>query len=357
MASNTFGRLFQLTSYGESHGHSIGGIIDGCPSGLKIDLEAVQLALDRRKPGTSEITSPRKESDEVEFMSGIFENTSTGTPIAFLVKNRDARSQDYDELKKLYRPSHADFSYDAKYGFRDHRGGGRSSARETVSRIVAGEIGRQMLEPHGVSIAAYVSAVGDIEMRKIDIDLNERWQNEIRCPDAESATKMRELIESLKAEGDSVGGVISCVVSGLPPGLGEPVFDKFNARLAAAMMSINAVKAVEIGSGVNASKMKGSEHNDEFEERDGLIRTRTNNSGGIQGGLTNGENVLIKVHFKPVATIGKNQQTVGQDSKAVELKAKGRHDPCVVPRAVPIVEAMAALVSTDFMLLNRSAKL
>lgn len=357
MESNSLGRIFRLSTFGESHGIAVGGIIDGCPAGLKIDTDAIQLALDRRKPGTSSVSSPRKEADEIQFKSGIFEGVSTGTPIAFEVLNTNQNSKDYDALKDVYRPSHADFVYEKKYGIRDYRGGGRSSARETLNWVVAGEIARQVLHQHQIQIAAYVSGVGPIAIKNDPEHLEARWENIVRCPDEKIAREMIRFIEQMRAEGDSTGGKIRCIIKGLMPGLGEPVFDKLHARLAQAMMSINAVKAFEIGSGVEASKMRGSEHNDSIENADGKLRTKTNYSGGIQGGISNGEDVLMNIHFKPVASISKKQESVDVDGKSVVLEAKGRHDPCVVPRAVPIVEAMAALVVCDFLLLQRTKRL
>lgn len=357
MASNSFGKIFKLTSYGESHGHSIGGIIDGCPAGLKVSVEAIQKGLDRRKPGSSEITSPRKEDDQIQILSGLFEGKTTGAPIAFSVLNKDQRSKDYSKLKDVYRPSHADFVYQEKYGIRDHKGGGRSSARETISRVVAGELARQLLSSSGIEIAAFVSQVGPIKMENSSSNLEARWGNAIRCPDDSIAKEMISYIEKVRDEGDSTGGAITCVIKNCPVGLGEPVFDKLNARLASAMISINAVKAFELGSGVKASSMKGSEHNDSFLNDEGNIRTKTNFSGGIQGGISNGNDIELRVHFKPVATISKEQNTVDKDGNELVLEAKGRHDPCVVPRAVPIIEAMAAMVVLDFVLLNKTSKM
>lgn len=356
MAGNSFGQIFRLTSYGESHGPSVGGIVDGCPAGIKLDLDRIQLALDRRKPGQSSITSPRKEDDKLEILSGLFEGMTTGTPIAFSIKNKDQRSKDYDHLKDLYRPSHADFVYEKKYGIRDHRGGGRSSARETASRVVAGEIARQILELSGMEINAFVSAVGPHSMESIPNDLDSRWENMVRCPDPSIAANMISYIENLRSEGDSTGGVITCLVKGSPAGLGEPVFDKLNAIMAQAMVSINAVKAFETGSGVEASKMKGSEHNDPFVQKEGRLGTSSNFSGGIQGGISNGEDIEMRIHFKPVATLSQKQKTLNTEGEVVELAAKGRHDPCVVPRAVPIVEAMAALVMCDLYLQQQSRR-
>ncbi|MBT8253756.1 MAG: chorismate synthase [Flavobacteriaceae bacterium] len=353
MAGNTFGTLFKLTTFGESHGKAIGGIIDGFPAGISLDLEAVQNDLNRRRPGQSKIVTQRKEPDQVEFLSGIFENTSTGTPIGFVIQNADQRSKDYSHIKDVYRPSHADFTYQEKYGIRDYRGGGRSSARETACRVVAGSLARQMLNE--LSIHAYTSSVGEIALVKSyqELDLNLIESNMVRCPDPETASKMIEKIEAIKKEGDTIGGIISCVIQNVPVGLGEPVFDKLHAELGKAMLSINAVKGFEYGSGFKGTKMRGSAHNDSFNE-DGT--TSTNLSGGIQGGISNGMDIYFKVAFKPVATIMRKQDTINEKGESTEIKGKGRHDPCVVPRAVPIVEAMAALVMADFYLLNKISK-
>ncbi|UTW66674.1 chorismate synthase [bacterium SCSIO 12643] len=357
--SNTFGKIFRLTSFGESHGKAIGGIIDGCPAGLELDLEQIQKELDRRKPGQSKLTTPRKEEDQVEFYSGIFEGKTTGTPIGFVIQNKDQRSKDYSEIKNVYRPSHADFTYDSKYGFRDYRGGGRSSARETAIRVVAGAIAKQILAIKGISIGAYVQRIGPVVMEQDiafgDIALSEN--SLVRCPVSTISEKMEAAVQSAIAEKDSLGGVVVAKIVGLPAGLGEPVFDKFHAALGHAMLGINAVKGFEIGSGFAAAEMKGSIHNDAFEVQDKLVRTKTNHSGGVQGGLTNGEEVLCRVAFKPVATIGQVQQTVSNEKDHVEMAAKGRHDPCVVPRAVPIVEAMAALVTVDMLLRNQTSRI
>lgn len=344
MAGNTFGKLFQLTTFGESHGKAIGGIIDGCPAGLKLDLEAIQYQLDRRRPGQSKITTQRKESDKVEFLSGIIEGTTLGTPIGFTISNQDAKGKDYSHLEHTYRPSHADFTYDAKYGVRDYRGGGRSSARETACRVVAGSIARQLL--NNVRIDAYVSSVGGIDLSKDykELDFTKTDSNIVRCPDDATANRFVELIEQVRKEGDTVGGIITCVIQGVPAGWGEPVFDKLNADLGKAMLSINAVKGFEIGSGFNAASMRGSQHNDLFQEGGGTL---TNRSGGVQGGISNGEDILFRVAFKPVATLMKDQETINDKGEKQIVKGKGRHDPCVVPRAVPILEAMAALVLAD----------
>ncbi|MGF1555188.1 chorismate synthase [Paucihalobacter sp.] len=350
MAGNSYGKLYTLTTFGESHGTSIGGIIDGCPSGIVIDLEKIQYELNRRKPGQSEIVTQRKEPDEVEFLSGIFEGVTTGTPIAFQITNTNQKSKDYSHIKDVYRPSHADYTYDQKYGVRDYRGGGRSSARETASRVVAGAIAKQLLKD--IKITAYTSSVGDIELLKPYQDLNfeEIENNDVRCPDAELAQQMKDKIKAIRKEGDTIGGTVSCVIQNVPVGLGEPVFDKLHAELGKAMLSINAVKGFEYGSGFHGTKMKGSEHNDLF-NNDGS--TKTNNSGGIQGGISNGMDIYFKVAFKPVATVIQKQDALDANGNIVEMQGKGRHDPCVVPRAVPIVEAMAALVIADYTLLRR----
>ncbi|GGG46219.1 chorismate synthase [Bizionia arctica] len=349
MAGNTFGKLFKLTTFGESHGVAIGGIIDGCPSGLKLNLEAIQYELNRRKPGQSEIVTQRKEPDTVEFLSGIFEGVTTGTPIGFTIKNTNQKSNDYSHIKDVYRPSHADYTYEKKYGVRDYRGGGRSSARETASRVVAGAIAKQMLE--NIEIHAYTSSVGEIFLEKPyqDLDFSQVESNIVRCPDSETADKMIARIKEIKKQGDTIGGTITCVIKNVPVGLGEPVFDKLHADLGKAMLSINAVKGFEYGSGFCGAKMKGSEHNDLF-NADGS--TKTNLSGGIQGGISNGMDIYFRVAFKPVATIIQKQDALDSSGNIVEMQGKGRHDPCVVPRAIPIVEAMAALVIADFWLLN-----
>lgn len=349
MAGNSIGTLFQLTTFGESHGEALGGIIEGCPSGVVIDFDFIKKELKRRKPGQSKIVTQRKEADEVEFYSGIFEGKTTGTPIGFVVKNTNQKSKDYDHIKDVYRPSHADFTYDEKYGERDYRGGGRSSARETVCRVVAGAIAKLFLTD--IKITAYTSGVGEIQLTKKDpIDFNEIENNVVRCPNVNLASKMESLITSVKKEGDSLGGIISCVIENVPTGLGEPVFDKLHANLGKAMLSINAVKGFEYGSGFEGSKMRGSEHNDAFTSSK---KTITNYSGGIQGGISNGMPIYFNVAFKPVATLIQKQTTINNKGETVEMQGKGRHDPCVVPRAVPIVEAMAALVLADFILLQR----
>ncbi len=354
MAGNSFGKLFKLTTFGESHGVAIGGIIDGCPSGLKLDFDAVQNELNRRKPGQSKIVTQRKEPDTVEFLSGVFEGVTTGTPIGFVIKNTNQKSKDYSHIKDVYRPSHADYTYDKKYGVRDYRGGGRSSARETASRVVAGAIAKQMLT--SIRINAFTSSVGDIFIDKPyqDLDFSKIESNIIRCPDEASAEKMIAKVQEIKKQGDTIGGTITCVLQNVPAGLGEPVFDKLHAELGKAMLSINAVKGFEYGSGFCGAKMIGSEHNDKFNE-DGT--TQTNLSGGIQGGISNGMDIYFRVAFKPVATTLQKQETINSKGEIVEMQGKGRHDPCVVPRAVPIVEAMTALVLADFILLDRTTKL
>ena len=355
---NTFGNLFKLTSFGESHGSMIGGIIEGCPAGLEINKDLIQKDLDRRKPGQSKVSSPRKEDDKVQLLSGVFEGKSTGTPIGFLIPNINSKSQDYINIKDIFRPSHADYTYEEKYGLRDYRGGGRSSARETACRVVAGSIAKQLLNNYGIKISAYVSSIGNIFADEKNVDLNKDYDsNIVRCPDNDASDKMINLITELKSKGNTVGGQIKCVISGVKVGLGEPVFDKLHADLGKAMLSINAVKGFEYGSGFYGSQMTGSEHNDEFTVENGNVSTKTNNSGGIQGGISNGEEIYFKVAFKPVATIMSKQNSIDKEKKNVELKVKGRHDPCVVPRAVPIVESMAAIVLADHLLRNRISKL
>ncbi len=351
MAGNSFGNLFKLTTFGESHGVAIGGIIDGCPPGIELDLEAIQAEMNRRKPGQSAIVTQRKEPDEVKFLSGVFEGVTTGTPIGFVIGNSNQKSHDYSHIKDSYRPSHADYVYDKKYGLRDYRGGGRSSARETASRVVAGAIAKQMLK--NVKINAFTSSVGDIFIDKPyqDLDFSNIESNDVRCPDSAIAEKMIDRIKQIRKEGDTIGGTVTCVLQNVPIGLGEPVFDKLHAELGKAMLSINAVKGFEYGSGFCGAKMKGSEHNDLF-NIDGS--TKTNLSGGIQGGISNGMDIYFRVAFKPVATIMQSQETINKDGEKVEMHGKGRHDPCVVPRAVPIVEAMAALVLADYLLINKT---
>lgn len=351
MAGNSFGNLFKISTFGESHGKGLGGIIDGCPPGITIDLEFIQNELNRRKPGQSKIVTQRKEPDSVEFFSGIFEGKTTGTPIGFIIYNTNQKSKDYDHIKNVYRPSHADFTYEKKYGVRDYRGGGRSSARETASRVVAGAIAKQFLSE--IKINAYTSVVGNIKLDKSydELDLSAIDSNAVRCPDQDTADQMINYISKIKKSGDTVGGIISCVIKNVPIGLGEPVFDKLHAELGKAMLSINAVKGFEYGSGFKGASLKGSQHNDLFNE-DGS--TKTNMSGGIQGGISNGMDIYFNVAFKPVATLIQKQDALNSEGEIVEMQGKGRHDPCVVPRAVPIVEAMAALVLADAVLLNQS---
>lgn len=353
MAGNSFGTLFKLTTFGESHGVAIGGVLDGCPPNLELNLEAIQYELDRRKPGQSEIVTQRKESDIVTFLSGIFEGKTTGAPIGFVIENENQKSKDYSHIKAIYRPSHADYVYEKKYGIRDYRGGGRSSARETACRVVAGAIAKQLLA--FVSINAYVSSVGTITVNKpfSELDLALTDTNSVRCPDIDVAEKMIQKIKTIKKQGDTIGGVVSCVLQNVPIGLGEPVFDKLHAQLGKAMLSINAVKGFEYGSGFASATRQGSQHNDSF-NTDGT--TKTNFSGGIQGGISNGMPIYFNVAFKPVATIMQQQETINNKQNTVVMQGKGRHDPCVVPRAVPIVEAMAALVLADFYLLNKKYK-
>jgi len=350
--SNTIGKLFTFTSFGESHGRGIGGIVDGCPAGIDVDIEFIQHELDRRRPGQSDISTPRKEGDKVDILSGTFEGKTTGTPIAFVIWNENQHSTDYDHLKEVYRPSHADYTYQQKYGIRDHRGGGRSSARETASRVVAGAIAKLALKQLGVEITAFTSQVGHIAMTHTfeTADLSLIESNVVRCPETATAEKMIEYIKQLKGEGDSIGGIISCVVKGVPIGWGEPIFDKLQARLAQSMLSINATHGFDYGRGFEGVSLKGSEMNDSFVKEGDQITTKTNNSGGVQGGISNGQDIYFRVLFKPVATISKKQDTVDIHSKEVELEARGRHDPCVLPRAVPIVEAMAALTLLDLYL-------
>jgi len=351
MAGNSYGTLFKLTTFGESHGEALGGIIDGCPAGISLDIEAIQKEMQRRKPGQSAIVTQRREEDEVQFLSGLLEGKTTGTPIGFIIPNTNQKSDDYLHSKNTYRPSHADYVYEKKYGIRDHRGGGRSSARETACRVVAGAIAKQVLPD--IKINAFVSSVGDIFIDKpyqaLDFSLTE--SNPVRCPDAVVAEKMESYIREIRKQGDTVGGTITCVLQNVPVGLGEPVFDKLHAELGKAMLSINAVKGFEFGSGFCGAKMKGSEHNDLYNE-DGT--TKTNLSGGIQGGISNGMDIYFRVAFKPVATIMQKQQVLTNEGTLVAQQGKGRHDPCVVPRAVPIVEAMAAIVLADFYLLNKT---
>jgi chorismate synthase len=356
---NSFGNIFRLTTFGESHGVGIGGIIDGCPAGLTIDLDFVQSELDRRKPGQSKITTQRKESDTVEFFSGIFEGQTTGTPIGFLVRNQDQHSNDYNNLKDVFRPSHADYTYIQKYGVRDHRGGGRSSARETIARVVGGAIAKQLLVQLNISIQAYVSSVGTISLEKPyqELDLTKTEDTIVRCPDAETAEKMVVRIEEAGRDHDTVGGTISCVIKGVPAGWGVPVFNKLHADLGFAMLGINAVKGFEYGSGFEGTKLSGSEHNDIFVNENGTVKTVTNHSGGIQGGISNGQDIYFSVAFKPIATLLKEQKTIDKDLNETTINPKGRHDACVLPRAVPIVESMAALVLADHFMMSKQSKL
>ncbi len=363
MAGNTFGQLFRISTFGESHGIAIGVILDGCPAQLPIDVDFIQSELDKRKPGQSKITTQRKESDTVQILSGVFEGKSTGTPIAMLIPNEDQRSKDYSHNTDVYRPSHADYTYDAKYGIRDHRGGGRSSARETAARVAAGAIAKLLLKHQGIEIFAHVSAVGKIKAPNLQSEdvaelLAVREENIVRCADPATAHQMIEFIDGIRKDGDTVGGKVSCIIKNCPVGLGEPVFDKLHADLGKAMLSINAVHGFEYGSGFEGSEMRGSEHNDIFlaTNGEGAPKTLTNFSGGIQGGIANGMEINFTVAFKPVATIMHNQQTINAAGEAAEIKGKGRHDPCVVPRAVVIVEAMAALVLADHLLRNKASR-
>lgn len=385
MAGNTFGQAFRITTFGESHGVAIGVIIDGCPAGLPIDINFIQYELDRRRPGQSKIVTQRAESDRVQVLSGVFEGKSTGQPIALMIENEDQRSKDYSHIADKFRPSHADFTYHAKYGFRDYRGGGRSSARETAARVAAGAIAKMLLHTEGVSVNAYVSQVGHIKINKLykDLNFNDIETTPVRCPDLEVAQHMIDFIQEVRKSGDTIGGIATCVVKGCPVGLGEPAFDKLHADLAKAMLSINAAKGFEYGSGFDGIEMRGSQHNDAFyaeniektrenmeksrenaritegvlDDKKTIIRTKTNYSGGIQGGISNGEDIYFRIAFKPVATIIAPQTSVNEAHEAVEIVGKGRHDPCVLPRAVPIVEAMTALVLADHLLRNRLAKL
>ena len=359
--SNTFGTLFRVTTFGESHGAAIGCIVDGCPAGLNFDLAFIQSELDRRRPGQSSIVTQRKESDTVQVLSGVFEGKTTGTPIAMVIPNEDQRSRDYDHLATAFRPSHADYTWEAKYGHRDYRGGGRSSARETAARVAAGALAKLLLKTKGIEIQGYVSQVGHLELKEDYklLDLSVAETNDIRCPEPLMALKMINLIKKVRKAGDTIGGVVSAVVTGCPPGLGQPVFDKLQADLGKAMLSINAAKGFEYGSGFEGVKMLGSAHNDQFLPPEGMegIRTVTNHSGGVQGGISNGMDIYFRVAFKPVATIMRDQETTNAAGESVVVKGKGRHDPCVVPRAVPIVEAMAALVVADHLLRARADRL
>ncbi len=349
---NTFGNVLQLTTFGESHGPVIGGVIDGFPSLVDVDINAIQKDLDRRRPGQSRLTTARDEKDKIEILSGVFEGKTTGTSIAFIVRNEDHHSNDYSNIKDIFRPSHADYTYNTKYGIRDYRGGGRSSARTTISQVVGGSFAKLMLKPLGVEVYAYTSQVGDIVVPKSyeELDLTKIDNNDVRCPDEETAKKMEQLILETKKDGDTIGGIITGVIKNCPPGIGEPIFDKLQARLAHAMFSINAVKGFEYGCGFDGVSKRGSEINDIFFAENGEVRTRTNNSGGIQGGISNGEDIYFRVAFKPVPTLLKDQETINVNGDSVTFKAQGRHDPCVLPRAVPIVESMAAFVVADALL-------
>ncbi|BCI63426.1 MULTISPECIES: chorismate synthase [Bacteroidales] len=353
---NTFGTIFRLTSFGESHGRGIGGVIDGMPAGIKIEYDFIQNELNRRRPGQSSIVTPRKENDKVEFLSGVYEGYSTGAPIGFVIYNENQHSSDYNNLKETFRPSHADYTYTQKYGIRDHRGGGRSSARETIARCVAGALAKLVLKELSIDIKAFTSQVGNISLSKDyrQYDLSRIEENIVRCPDEKKAAKMIALIDEVRAAGDTIGGVITCVIQNMPVGLGDPVFNKLHAELGGAMLGINAVKGFEYGMGFDGVQYRGSQMNDVFVQKDGRVSTLTNNSGGIQGGISNGEDIYFRVAFKPVATILRDIQTLDKSGAEVILKAKGRHDPCVLPRAVPIVEAMAAIVILDHYLLNKT---
>lgn len=356
---NSFGKLFRLTTFGESHGKALGAIVEGCPAGLELDEEKIRLEMQRRKPGQSKITTQRKEEDEIEILSGVFEGKTTGTPIGIVIQNSDQKSKDYSHISDKFRPSHADYTYFEKYGIRDYRGGGRSSARETAARVAGGAIAKQFLEAKGISVQAFVSQVGDLTLEKSYTQLNLELaeENIVRCPDPEMAEKMISLIDTVRLERDTIGGVVTCVIKNTPPGLGEPVFDRLHAELGKAMLSINAVKGFEYGSGFEGVKMRGSAHNDLFEKEGDKISTKTNHSGGIQGGISNGEDIYFRVAFKPVATIMQDQESLNEAGETVTVSGKGRHDPCVVPRAVPIVEAMAALVIADYLILSKTNKL
>ena len=353
---NTFGNIFTLTTFGESHGEGVGGVIDGMPAGIAVDLDFIQSELNRRKPGQSKITTSRAEGDKVEILSGVFEGRTTGCPIGFLVRNTNQHSHDYENVRNVFRPSHADFTYTQKYGLRDHRGGGRSSARETISRVVGGAFAKLALRQLSIDVTAYTSQVGDIAIGRDyhQFDFTEIEKNPVRCPDPEAAKRMEELILSVKADGDTIGGVITCVIKGCPVGLGEPAFGKLHAALGGAMLSINAVKGFEYGEGFAGVTQRGSEQNDIFFNDNGVISTRSNHSGGIQGGISNGLDIYFRVAFKPVATLLREQPTVDKDGNETMLEVKGRHDPCVLPRAVPVVEAMAAMTILDYYLINNT---
>jgi chorismate synthase len=355
---NSYGTLFKISTFGESHGLAIGVVIDGCPAGLAIDEAFIQTELSRRKPGQSKITTQRKEEDTFKILSGVFEGKSTGAPIAIVIENQDQRSKDYSHIENTFRPSHADFTYQEKYGIRDHRGGGRSSARETAARLAAGAIAKLLLKQYSIEINAFVSQVGELKAPHYSLlDFSKTEDNIVRCPDPAMAEKMIALIDQVRLDRDTIGGIVTCVIKNTPVGLGEPVFDKLHAELGKAMLSINAVKGFEYGSGFEGVQLRGSQHNDEFYNDQGKIRTKTNHSGGVQGGISNGEDIYFNVAFKPVATIMQDQQTVDKEGNDATVSGKGRHDPCVVPRAVPIVEAMAALVLVDFLLRNQVSKI
>ena len=357
--SSQYGQIFKISTFGESHGRAIGVTIDGCPAGVVFDEDFIQHELDRRKPGQSRITTQRREADAFEVLSGVFEGKTTGTPIALLIWNEDQRSKDYGHIAEQFRPSHADYTYQVKYGVRDYRGGGRSSARETAARVAAGAVAKLLLTQLGVRVQAYVSQVGTLKLETPyqDLDLTQTDTNAVRCPDADMAQQMFDYIDDIRKQGDSIGGIVSCVLTGVPVGWGEPVFDKLHAELGKAMLGINAVKGFEYGSGFEGVTLRGSAHNDAFyTDETGRVRTRTNHSGGIQGGISNGEDIFFKVAFKPVATIMTDQESLNTSGEAVTVSGKGRHDPCVLPRAVPIVEAMAALVLVDFYLRAKSNK-
>ncbi len=356
---NIFGKIFSITTFGESHGAAIGVTINGCPAGIPIDMAFIQNELARRKPGQSKIVTQRKEEDQVEILSGVFEDTTTGTPIGMIIRNKDQKSKDYSHIAEKFRPSHADYTYETKYGLRDYRGGGRSSARETAARVAAGAIAKLMLQHSGISFHAYVSQVGSLTLNKpyTDLDLSLTETNDVRCPDEDMARKMYEYIDQVRKDRDTVGGVVTGVIKGVPSGLGEPAFDKLHAELGKAMLSINAVKGFEYGSGFDGVKMRGSEHNDAFYTDRNEVKTKTNYSGGIQGGISNGQDIYFNVAFKPVATIMQDQESIDKHGNEAVVTGKGRHDPCVVPRAVPIVEAMSALVIADFLLISRTNKL
>lgn len=356
MPGNSFGQLFRITTWGESHGEAIGVVVDGCPAGLEISKEDIQLELDRRRPGQSKITTQRKESDSVEILSGVFEGKTLGTPISLMVRNEDVISKSYEDIKDTYRPGHADYTYDAKYGLRDYRGGGRSSARETVGRVAAGAIAKKILSLNGIGTYGFVRQVGRIVARKVDPDEIEK--NIVRCPDAAKAAEMIELIEKVRKEGDSIGGTVEVVSTGLPPGLGSPVFNKLDADLAAALMSLGGIRGFEVGMGFEASKRKGSQVNDVmYKDKSGKLRFKTNNAGGLLGGITNGEDLVVRIAIKPTSSISKIQHTVDKYGNPKELRVKGRHDPCLCPRAVPIAEAMVNLVLADHLLMSRLARI